>query len=62
MPNAVRFKQLSLERQKGELARFKVVQGPDYGAIYVITGTKALIGRGEERKTRSRKKQNVRFT
>jgi hypothetical protein len=48
LANALRFKQLSLERQKGELARFKVVQGPDYGTIYVLVGPKALIGRGEE--------------
>ena len=44
----MRFKQLSVGRQIGEQARFKVVQGPDYGATYVITGPKALIGRGEE--------------
>ncbi|MBI2711518.1 MAG: FHA domain-containing protein [Bdellovibrio sp.] len=48
MANALRFKQLSLDRQKGELARLKVVQGPDYGTTFVLTGPKVFLGRGEE--------------
>lgn len=48
MAHALRFKQASVERQKSELARFKVIQGPDFGVIYVVTGPKAFIGRGEE--------------
>ncbi len=48
MPNAIRFKQTQVSRQNGELARLKVVQGPDYGAVYVICGARATIGRGEE--------------
>jgi pSer/pThr/pTyr-binding forkhead associated (FHA) protein len=48
MSNAVRFKYVNVPRQQGELARLKVVQGPDYGAIYVIIGQRATIGRGEE--------------
>ena len=46
MPNAIRFKQTQVSRQNGELARLKVVQGPDYGAVYVICGARATIGRG----------------
>lgn len=48
MGAAVRFKQQSVPRQQGEQARLKVVQGPDYGAIYVITGQRITLGRGEE--------------
>ena len=48
MSNAVRFKYVNVPRQQGELARLKVVQGPDYGAIYVIVGQRATIGRGED--------------
>jgi pSer/pThr/pTyr-binding forkhead associated (FHA) protein len=48
MGAAVRFKQLSVPRQAGEQARLKVLQGPDYGAVYVITGARTTLGRGEE--------------
>lgn len=48
MASAQRFKQPNLPRQAGELARFKVVQGPDFGAVYVLNGVKAKIGRGED--------------
>lgn len=48
MGAAVRFKQLSVPRQPGEQARLKVLQGPDYGAVFVITGMKTTLGRGEE--------------
>lgn len=48
MSNAVRFKQTNVPRQQGEQARLKVVQGPDYGAIYVITAGRATLGRGED--------------
>src|SRR4051812_1939656 len=48
MPSAVKFKQINVSRQQGERARLKVVQGPDYGSVFVITGEKAGIGRGEE--------------
>ncbi len=48
MSNAIRFKHSLVARQPVEHARLKVVQGPDSGAIYVVTGTRASIGRGEE--------------
>jgi pSer/pThr/pTyr-binding forkhead associated (FHA) protein len=48
MANALRFKSTQVPRQPGELARLKVVRGPDYGALYIITGKRASIGRGEE--------------
>lgn len=48
MANALKFKHTNVPRQQGERARLKVVQGPDYGAVYVVTGTKVSIGRGED--------------
>lgn len=48
MGAAQKFKQPQVVRQEGELARLKVIRGPDAGAIYVIRGNHATIGRGEE--------------
>lgn len=48
MGTAQRFKHTDVPRQMGELGRFKVVQGPDYGAIYVVVGPRASLGRGED--------------
>lgn len=48
MGAAVRFKQLSVPRQPGEQGRLKVLQGPDYGTVFVLTGAKMTLGRGEE--------------
>ncbi len=48
MGSALRFKHTQVPRQQGEQARFKVVQGPDYGAVYVLVGTRAIMGRGED--------------
>jgi pSer/pThr/pTyr-binding forkhead associated (FHA) protein len=45
---AVKFKQSNVPRQPGEGARLKVVQGPDIGAVYVIVGPRAAVGRGDE--------------
>lgn len=47
MGKAIRHKQTQLPKQNGEVARFKVVSGPDQGAIYVITTSPVGIGRGE---------------
>ena len=47
MANAQRFKFTDVPRQQGELARLKVVQGPDRGAVYILLGDKVTIGRGE---------------
>lgn len=48
MGAAVRFKHVNVPRQQGEQARLKVVHGPDFGAVFVITGTRTTLGRGEE--------------
>lgn len=48
MRNAVKFRFTDVARQNEELARFKVVQGPDYGSIFVITASKVTMGRGDE--------------
>lgn len=48
MNAALKFKTPQVPRQQGERARLKVVRGPDHGVIYVLTQTRAIIGRGEE--------------
>jgi pSer/pThr/pTyr-binding forkhead associated (FHA) protein len=48
MANALKYKHSDVPRQPNEKARLKVVQGPDVGVIYVITGNLASIGRGDE--------------
>ncbi len=48
MKNALRFRKNLLEPQEGEVARLKVVQGPDYGSVYVLRGSPVSIGRGED--------------
>ncbi len=48
MGSALKFNQTDVARQTGELARLKVVRGPDYGTLFVLTGARATIGRGEE--------------
>lgn len=48
MGAALKFKQAQVPRQQGEQARLKVVKGPDTGAVFVIHGARATIGRGED--------------
>lgn len=48
MGAAVRFKTTQVPRQQGETARIKVLRGPDYGAVYVMSQNRATIGRGED--------------
>lgn len=48
MAKSLRFKNTDVPRQNGELARFKVAQGPDLGAIYIVVSPTATIGRGED--------------
>ena len=48
MGNAIRFKHTNVPRQNREIARFKVVRGPDHGAVYILVGSPASIGRGDE--------------
>lgn len=42
------FRQSEVPKQPGELARLKVVRGPDQGAVFVITEPRVGIGRGED--------------
>ena len=44
MGAALKFKTTALARQSGELARIKVMRGPDFGSVYVLTGGRATIG------------------
>src|SRR4051812_170485 len=48
MKAAVRFKLPQVERQQGEIARLRVVEGPDMGATFVLVGPIIKIGRGDE--------------
>ena len=48
MTAALKIRQPNVARQTGEKARLKVVRGPDLGVVYVITGNRATIGRGED--------------
>lgn len=48
MANALRFRQWKTPKQTGERARLKIVHGPDLGSIFVVTGEKFSIGRGDE--------------
>jgi hypothetical protein len=45
---ALKFRQSNLPRQGGELARLKVVQGPDYGSVFVVTSNRVTLGRGDD--------------
>lgn len=44
----MKFNTANVPPQTGELARLKVLQGPDSGAVYVLTTPKASVGRGTE--------------
>jgi pSer/pThr/pTyr-binding forkhead associated (FHA) protein len=48
MANAIKVRQTEVPRKPGELARFKVVQGPDLGCTFVVTGPSVSVGRGVE--------------
>jgi len=48
METTKKFKEAKVKRQEGEVARMKVVQGPDYGSLWVIYHPHVSIGRGEE--------------
>jgi pSer/pThr/pTyr-binding forkhead associated (FHA) protein len=48
MASALRFKQTNVPRQAGELARLKVIQGPDASAVYILLGAHITLGRGED--------------
>ena len=39
---------MTVGKQQGELARFRVLGGPDSGVVYVITNARATIGRAED--------------
>lgn len=49
MANAQKLRQTQAPgKQEGEKARLKVVQGPDYGTVFVLTRSPVVIGRGED--------------
>ncbi len=48
MGNAIKFRHTSAPRHPSETARIKIVKGSDYGTIFILTGARATIGRGDE--------------
>jgi pSer/pThr/pTyr-binding forkhead associated (FHA) protein len=48
MGAALKFKHADIPRQAQELARLKIVNGPDVGAVFVVTSQKVTLGRGED--------------
>ncbi len=48
MAKARKLRNVTAPRQQDEVARLKVIQGPDYGSIFVLTSARATIGRGDE--------------
>ena len=48
MPSALKFKSTSVPRHKDEQARLRVIQGPDVGVVFILTGARSYVGRGEE--------------
>lgn len=45
MKKAMKFQNLMTPRQAGELARLRVLSGPDSGSVFVVTASMARIGR-----------------
>lgn len=44
----MRFKSMTVGKQRGELARLRVLGGPDNGVVFVITAPRVVIGRAED--------------
>ncbi len=45
---AQKHKYTQVPRQAGELARLKVIQGPDSGALFIVLARQVVLGRGED--------------
>ena len=48
MSKVVRHKTADLPRQNGEVARIRIIKGPDLGTIFVILENSVTVGRGED--------------
>lgn len=48
MGSILRFRESNVGRQQGERARLKVVHGPDFGIVFVVTSDSVTIGRGDK--------------
>ncbi len=46
--SALKFRNMTAPRNNGEIARLRVVAGPDHGTLFVMIGPRMTIGRGEE--------------
>lgn len=46
--NALKYKNITVSVQPSERARLRVIGGPDAGSVFVISGDRVTIGRGEE--------------
>lgn len=45
---AQRYLKHDLDRQPGEVARLRVLKGPDQGSVYILKSSTAVLGRGED--------------
>ena len=45
---ALRFRNMTVGKQPGELGRLRVLGGPDSGVVFIVTAPRVTIGRGEE--------------
>lgn len=43
-----RFSNTEMERQPGEVARLRILKGPDRGGIFIVRDSSVILGRGEE--------------
>lgn len=46
--NALKFRNMTAPRNSDEIARLRVLAGPDHGSLFIMVGPKISIGRGEE--------------
>jgi pSer/pThr/pTyr-binding forkhead associated (FHA) protein len=47
MISAKRFRDMTISKQPGELARLRVLAGPDHGSVFVLSAFPITVGRGE---------------
>ena len=48
MGRALRYRQVNVARQNNEMARVRVIKGPDLGSTFVLDHTRFVLGRGED--------------
>jgi pSer/pThr/pTyr-binding forkhead associated (FHA) protein len=43
----LRYSNTTMERQEGEVARIRILKGPDQGSVFIIRDSNVLLGRGD---------------